>query len=368
MRTDRDYYRILGVERTATPDQIKQRYRELVRQHHPDVNPHQHAGLGHNTFLQIVEAYQLLSDPDKRREYDQAWERRAAPQAAANGPAGPGGAAPTGNMIVANLLTEALRYFEAKNNSETVRTCRRILQIDKENPEAYELLGDVYATMKRSEMAISHYTMAQQYSKTRQAEIGAKIDRLMKREEKAVHEAIHGKPVYKRAPVIAIVCATLILLAVWGFSLNQRGAPGVEGFMPFSQTPWLVLLLFWIDAFVLGATLAGSGALERYDDEMLFDLGASDTSKNAPPIGLLIPILSLINFFFAVIAGVIYGIMHEKFSVSFAKAALALLLLGLAFAAPHPNALTQILLFGTGPAFAAMCVGWLISDVIRPHW
>lgn len=363
MRTDRDYYRILGVERTATPDQIKQRYRELVRQHHPDVNPNQHSGLGHNTFLQIVEAYQLLSDADKRREYDKVWERRAAPAAAGTqNVAGPGG----GNAVIGTLLAEAQKYFEAKNNSETVRTCRRILQLDKENPDAYELLGDVYAALKKHEMAISHYTMAQQYSKTRQTEIGAKIDRLMRREEKAVHEAIHGKPVYKRAPVVAIVFVTLLMCAAWGLSMQD--APGIQGFALLSETPSMVLVLYCVDAFLLGLTLAGSGAIGRFDDEMLFEMTGGEANKNAPPIGLIIPVLSFLNFYLAVIAGLIYGIMHERFSTSFVKAALGVFLLGLAFATPHPDAITQILLFCTGPAFAVMCAGWLAADVARPHW
>ncbi|MBW3625904.1 MAG: DnaJ domain-containing protein [Armatimonadetes bacterium] len=365
MRTDRDYYRILGIERSATPDQIKQRYRELVRQHHPDVSPNQHAGLGHNTFLQIVEAYQLLSDPDKRREYDKVWERRSATQTAAS--AGPATqTAQGGNAVIATLLSDATRYFEAKNYGETGRTCRRILQLDKENPEAYELLGDVYAAMKRNEMAVSHYTMAQQFTQKRKSEVGVKIDNLMKRQEKDIHEAIHGKPVYKRAPVIAIASLTLLMLALWGMSL--RDSPPIEAFAFLDQTPFRTLMLFWMDAFLLGLLLAGSGALERYDDEMLFDLGAGQSPKNAPPIGLMIPVISILNFYLAVIAGIIYGLMNEKFSTSFVKAALGLFLLGLAFAAPHPNALTQVLLFGTGPAFAIMCAGWLISDVIRPHW
>jgi tetratricopeptide (TPR) repeat protein len=327
------------------------------------VNPGQHSGPGQNTFLQVVEAYQLLSDPDKRKEYDQVWERRSATQAAAG--AAPG-AASGGGAVIANLLAEAGRYFEAKNNSEAVRTCRRVLQLEKENADAYELLGDVYAAMKRGEMAISHYTMAQQFSKPRQPEIGAKIERLMKREEKAVHEAIHGKPVYKRAPVVATVFVTLIMLALWGLSLKEN--PPIEGFAFFDQTPFMTLAYYWADAFLLGITLAGSGLIERFDDEMLFELTGGGSSKNAPPIGLVVPVISILNFYLAIVAGFIYGLMHERFSFSFAKAALGTFLLGLAFATPHPDALSQILLFGTGPAFAALCIGWLIADVIRPHW
>ncbi len=361
MRTDRDYYRILGLDRKATAEEIKQRYRALVREHHPDVNPNQHAGMGQNTFLQIVEAYQLLSDPDKRKEYDQVWNRRAAPSAAA-------GAPKTGNgpAVIEGLLAEARRYFEAKETSETVRTCRRILQLDKENSAAFELLGDAHVTLKRNEEAISYYTMAQQFAPNHSAEVTAKIERLMKREEKVLHEAIHGKPIYKRAPAMALIIAILLMLAVWGFSL--RAGPPMQGFAFFDATPAHALGLFLLDAFLLGSTLAASGVIARYDDEMLAAITGDRSASSTPPLGLLIPIVSLLNFYLAVIAYLIYALMHERFSLSFIKAALALLALGLVFAAPHSESLIQIMLYGTGPAFAIMCGGWLIADVARPHW
>ena len=63
----RDYYQILGVPRDASPEQIKQAYRRLARQYHPDVNKSAEAA---EKFKQINEAYQVLSDPEKRRAYD----------------------------------------------------------------------------------------------------------------------------------------------------------------------------------------------------------------------------------------------------------------------------------------------------------
>ena len=62
-------YDILGVSKAATPQQIKQAYLSLVRRYHPDVNPDPSA---HEHFLKIQEAYQILSDPIKRIEYDQS--------------------------------------------------------------------------------------------------------------------------------------------------------------------------------------------------------------------------------------------------------------------------------------------------------
>jgi curved DNA-binding protein CbpA len=363
VRTDRDYYRVLGIDRQATPEQIKQRYRELVRQHHPDVNPNQHPGLGHNTFLQIVEAYQILSDADKRREYDRIWERRA-PAASGSGPQA--SAASGGASVIETLVLEARKYFEARNYSETIRACRRIIQLDKENAVAYELLGDVYGASKRNEEAISYYTMAQQFSQSRKTELGAKIDRLMKREDRLLHEAIHGKPVYKRAPVMAVLCVSLLMLAFWGFSISP-GSP-IEGFPPLGDIPLPSLLLFFADAFLLGALLSGTMQIGRFDDEMLFSLAGERVSGNAPPLGLLLPVISILNFYLSLLCYILYALMHERFSLSIPKAAFSLLLLALVFAAPHPDSLPHLLIFGTGPGFAIMCGGWLLADMIRPHW
>lgn len=64
----KDYYAVLGVSRNATEHDIKQAYRRLARQHHPDVNPGNKAAEAR--FKEINEAHEVLSDPEKRRKYD----------------------------------------------------------------------------------------------------------------------------------------------------------------------------------------------------------------------------------------------------------------------------------------------------------
>lgn len=65
--TQRDYYEVLGVPRTATQDDLKQAFRRLARQYHPDVNKNPDA---EERFKEINEAFAVLSDPDKRAAYD----------------------------------------------------------------------------------------------------------------------------------------------------------------------------------------------------------------------------------------------------------------------------------------------------------
>ncbi len=64
----KDYYKILGVTRNANADAIKKAYRQLARKYHPDVNPGDKAAEAR--FKEINEAYEVLSDPQKRRKYD----------------------------------------------------------------------------------------------------------------------------------------------------------------------------------------------------------------------------------------------------------------------------------------------------------
>jgi DnaJ-class molecular chaperone len=74
----RDYYKTLGVERAATEAQIKSAYRKLARKYHPDVNPNNKDAEAR--FKEINEAYQVLSDKEKRRKYDELgadWQRGA---------------------------------------------------------------------------------------------------------------------------------------------------------------------------------------------------------------------------------------------------------------------------------------------------
>src|ERR1700736_4170679 len=85
----RDYYEVLGVPRTASEKDVKSAFRKLARQYHPDVNPNDPQAA--DKFKEINEANEVLSDPEKRKRYDElgadwrhydAWQAAGRPQGA----------------------------------------------------------------------------------------------------------------------------------------------------------------------------------------------------------------------------------------------------------------------------------------------
>src|ERR1700744_4663084 len=64
-----DYYKVLGVSKNSTQDEIRSAYRKLARKHHPDLNPDDKEA--NKKFQQINEANEVLSDHEKRKKYDQ---------------------------------------------------------------------------------------------------------------------------------------------------------------------------------------------------------------------------------------------------------------------------------------------------------
>ena len=84
----RDYYEVLGVSKSASDDELKKAYRKLSKKYHPDINKEADA---EEKFKEVTEAYEVLSDSQKRAGYDQYGHASTDPNFGAGGGFGGGG-------------------------------------------------------------------------------------------------------------------------------------------------------------------------------------------------------------------------------------------------------------------------------------
>src|SRR3954449_10973712 len=94
MAQNKDFYAVLGVSASASQDDIKKQYRKLAARYHPDKNPNDAKAA--DRFKEISEAYQVLGDPERRKQYDQMRQLGAFGGFGGSRPGARPGAAPQG--------------------------------------------------------------------------------------------------------------------------------------------------------------------------------------------------------------------------------------------------------------------------------
>jgi curved DNA-binding protein CbpA len=406
---DRTHYEILGVARDAAPEQIKRRFRQLAREHHPDVA--RDKASSHQAFVRISEAYRVLIDPLRRADYDltlRDQERRQQPPPGARPytPPRSGGAPPPGprrapgtppggsarppgaprpqgtRPDVTMLLRRAQAACAGMRFRDAIRDLQAVLGVDPRNATAFSLLGDIYARQGRVDEAIRHYTYAIQFNPTNRA-VEEKLERLLARESAGTRPArgSHVSAPRTRRPGRGVQRLTRrqvnqrMFMGAFGFALALflmliiEHAPGER----ITDWPWIyywtapLLWLMIIDGMLVGVTLSLTNLVRPIDEELL--VPAVARRGRGVPIGLLLTLLGAMFFYVGVAMYSLIGLLQESFSSSVLVVFLATFALVLCFAVLAPErAGGQVMLFGGNVIFLSMLGGWLIGDLFRPLW
>lgn len=404
MSNGKSHYEVMGLPDDATPEQIKKRFRQLAREYHPDL--HRDRPEMHEVFVRISQAYEILSDPNRRATYDldrRLQARRetefrsgsygSAPftqrppsnssagraDAGGNGFTPPGAARPPSDrtrderekkrQAVNRLMDDARVAFQRGHLAEAKRLCQEVLEVSRVG-EAYQMLGDIASRQGRWNAALDNYTLAMQLLPNE--------PRLRRKfEEAAAHVGGAGRVAGSRGGggisgtgrasyqlgLACFGCAVILFLMFWGPSLQSQKLD-----LPFVDE-WTVahFASMMIVGFLSGAVLASSTLLDTFQRQLVE--ATVGTDRFSLPIGLVLGFLGM--FFFPLALLVYLAATHFKGgrspSISGVLAAVVMLTLGFFLAAPE-GAQIQTLVLGGNVIFITALVGWLVGDWFRPGW
>jgi curved DNA-binding protein CbpA len=365
LRLDKDYYRTLGVEPTASLEQIRGRFRALARRHHPDVA--QDGSQSHEAFLHITEAYEVLGDPELREEYDQrspygAVQRLGLRSRPSTREQEARAAQPPG---IDHLLVRASEHLRQEEWNQASRLCREAMERAPQDARPYLMIGDLHCRVGRLDRARDAYTMAQQLD-PRGTEALRKLERLDDEERRWAQQMLRRERRRGLLPALPWALGGG-LLGLLFYSALVGDSASMSGVWFLSEVPRHVYLRYLAGCGVAGATLALAGVLRRLDDELLVDL--LDTAAGpvgAPPMGLLVLVGATLNLYFGMVLCSVALLTQDRPGRSTLLGFGATALLGLLFGEAPPEALHQMALWGTGPGFLCLALGWGVGDLLRP--
>lgn len=369
MRTSRTYYEILGLPRGASAAQIKRRYKQLVRQYHPDVARDKQ--VAHRLFIQITEAYQALSDPVRRRAYDQTLDlesKAAASTAASRSQPPPRAHAPTHPppSPVSRLIREAQWAFIHRRLHDAAARCKEAIRVDPRNAQAYAILGDIHRAQGKISAAVRYYSYAMEYN-PRDRTTEKKLIDLVGRSFSVAPARSTSRPATPRLAVVNVVWWGIAFLMLMLISIYPGEPIGwLSRYIPqVGLWSWNLVILTALASLVIGALLAINGLVGHPDEELVFETTGANWA--VVPTGLILLLGSGIFFLgaaaFYMVVGLIQNSLSRSILITFACVA------GVTFASAlmyRPEAARQVLLFGGNISFLSMLFGWYFGAMLRP--
>lgn len=385
-----DHYLSLQIRRTATQGEVRAAYLQLAKQLHPDMNPGEEAA---RHFLAVKEAYEVLSDPERRQNYDAALayteqierqraeaeaararvdffkqQEQAAPRTAGPGPGprpGTGTAARPAAAEAASEEREAASRLRDLMKTGRYRDAeamaKGMIHKNPQSAEAWAAMGDIHRSRGRMDEAAKCYAYAYQFNPTNLSYERMHLEMLeaaaSARPEPTTAEGVGvaGPPAW---PFMALA-GVLVVLVCW---MVVDRSPLIPAAAPISQ--WTVAAFggLLMGGLAAGVCLSAGDVLDRFSASQ----GAAST--RVPP-AVTLGVVALLNFWVAAavyaVVGMVQSAFNRSLSWAFGAAAAVVGASALAVLSWSGEGALQVLLWGGSLAYAGVLCGWLAADSLR---
>jgi curved DNA-binding protein CbpA len=358
-----DHYRTLGVSETATADEIRSAFRKIARLHHPDVST---APESHQRFMAAKEAYEVLGDPDRRRDYDltrgyerqaQANQRRAQEQSSAKAKRRVQQAAEdrasSADLLRMTMLLNSHRFREAE------AVARQVLRTEPKSAQAYACLAEAARVRGDLESSARYFAYAAQYAPDNRVY----RDKSLEAQEAMARRERSSDPerVAKNAP-IAVGGGLFFVLASSLYVVLANEPPAFPSLKPVSAWPLSLLFMLIVAGLAVGVSLSVAGVLDVYEANR-----GSAVMRVAPATAL--GAVAIVSFWVAVGFYVLVGVTQQAFNASMSRlmaaVAVALLVFTLSAWQVSGEAATQTFLWGGNVLYVGAAVGWFVADSLK---
>lgn len=352
----KNHYKILGLEDFAKADAVKSRYRKLVRELHPDVNPDPKAA---TRFREITESYQVLSDPARKKSYDALLRidmqaKAPPPPPHPRTPPPPRQAPPRAPASLRDQVAAAQRHFAAGRLRDAENEARKLIARDGKLAIAYSILGDVYQSQEKLERAAKMYALAVQFGPKEpgfQRRYEQILDRIEKEKGQRRADA-DGKSGAGKALGLQLLVHP-VLIGYVGFAAD-RPAPFLTNTLVHYWTPSLLAMLL-LDGILCGMVLSATGQLDRWES-----LG-----RRWLVSGLLGAVCFWISALHYGVTGVLQDAFCHSLSRLFAWCVALLFAFTLAFSVQHAYGWSQVAMWGGNLLLVGGLFGWRLMDSFR---
>jgi tetratricopeptide (TPR) repeat protein len=376
-----NHYEVLGLPMSATPEQIRKRYRELVRRYHPDVNP---APDAKERFLRIQEAYQVLSNPERRRHYDALLRLQAqsaiprpdrsvsTPHAADRGrqPSPAGGTRPTSATPrtdeARRAIYEAERAFLQGRLRDALHWARQATRLQPRHPQGYIIIGDVYRMQGHIEAALNAYTYALQLDPNN-LDLQRKFERLAGMARAASPPTtptpsiqlpvLRLPPEWKLYAAQSLGWGTVLMLIALSATVPGE-AHTLFRLLPLVST-WSLNLVIYLGlaGLLTGFLLSVSRWVSPLEDALPWRRYGARLS-----LGGILVAMGALCFPLTALLYTLYGLLHGGLNASVSRSFGAVGVLTLLFGLAYPHDTLPTLLFGGNLLFLTHLGGWYLGD------